>query len=100
TRGLGLVNVVEGLHAGITSFDSSRGGLGGCPFAPGATGNVCTEDTVNLLHEMAIETGIDLAALIQASRHLEAVMKRPLSGQVMKAGPRLALHDYDGAVAA
>ncbi len=100
TRGLGLVNVVEGLHAGITSFESSLGGLGGCPFAPGATGNVCTEDTVNLLHEMDIETGIDLAALIQASRHLEQVMKRPLSGQVMKAGPRLALHDYDGAVAA
>lgn len=100
TRGLGLVNVVEGLHAGITSFESSLGGLGGCPFAPGATGNICTEDLVNLLHEMGIETGIDLGALIEASRHLEKVMKRRLPGQVMKAGPRLALHDYDGAVAA
>lgn len=100
TRGLGLVNVVEGLRAGITSFESSLGGLGGCPFAPGATGNICTEDLVNLLHEMGIETGIDLDALIETSRHLERVMKRRLPGQVMKAGPRLALHDYDGAVAA
>ncbi|MFD4840218.1 hydroxymethylglutaryl-CoA lyase [Achromobacter sp. NPDC058515] len=100
TRGLGLVNVVEGLRAGITSFESSLAGLGGCPFAPGATGNVCTEDLVNLLHEMDIETGIDLPALIQVARRLERVMTRSLPGQVMKAGPRLALHDYAGAAAA
>lgn len=100
TRGLGLVNVVEGLRAGITSFESSLGGLGGCPFAPGATGNICTEDLVNLLHEMDIETGIDLAALIQVARRFEQVMQRTLPGQLIKAGPRLTLHDYADAVAA
>ena len=100
TRGIGLVNVVEGLRAGVTSYESSLAGLGGCPFAPGATGNICTEDLVYLLDEMDIDTGIDLRALINVARRLETVVGRGLPGQLMKAGPRLNLHDVHGAVAA
>lgn len=100
TRGIGLVNVMEGLHAGITTYESSLGGLGGCPFAPGATGNICTEDLVYLLHELGIHTGIELAALIGVAREMQEVMGRPLPGQVMKAGPRLALHDVGGTAVA
>ena len=97
TRGIGLVNVIAGLDEGITSFESSFAGLGGCPFAPGATGNICTEDLVNLLHEMNIETGIDLAKLCAVARRVEEVVGRDLPGQVMKAGPRLQLHALDAA---
>lgn len=92
TRGIGLVNVYEGLSMGITTFESSVAGLGGCPFAPGATGNVCTEDLVYLLHELGIDTGIDLRALIKVAKKVEEVIGRPLPGQVMKAGLRLDLH--------
>jgi hydroxymethylglutaryl-CoA lyase len=92
TRGIGLVNVYEGLQMGIKAFESSVAGLGGCPFAPGATGNVCTEDLVYLLHETGIQTGIDLKALIDVARKVEEVIGRPLPGQVMKAGQRLDLH--------
>ena len=88
TRGIGLVNVVEGLRCGITSFESSLGGIGGCPFAPGATGNICTEDTVHLLHELGVDTGIDLAGLCDVARDFEQLLGRPLPGQVMHAGPR------------
>ena len=91
TRGLGLVNVVAGLDEGVASFESSFAGLGGCPFAPGATGNICTEDLVNLLNELGIETGIDLDRLCGVARRVEDVIGRPLPGQVMKAGPRLTL---------
>lgn len=100
TRGIGLVNVVAGLNAGIDSYESSIGGLGGCPFAPGASGNICTEDLVYLLHEMGIETGIDLDKLIGVASRMEAVLGRTLPGQVMKAGPRLQLHASENAVAA
>lgn len=100
TRGIGLVNVMEGLHAGVTTFESSLGGLGGCPFAPGATGNICTEDLVYLLDELGIESGIQLPALIEAARDMQAVLGRTLPGQVMKAGPRLALHDHRDAMVA
>lgn len=100
TRGIGLVNVVEGLRAGITSFESSLAGLGGCPFAPGATGNICTEDLVYLMDEMDIETGIDLRALIQVAQRMEDVVGRRLPGQLIKSGPRLNLHDVHGAVSA
>jgi hydroxymethylglutaryl-CoA lyase len=95
TRGIGLANVMNGLHIGITSYEAAVGGLGGCPFAPGATGNICTEDLVYLLHELGIETGIDLDALISIARRVEAILGRPLPGQVMKAGPRLARHPLD-----
>ena len=91
TRGLGLVNVMTGLDLGIDTFESSIGGLGGCPFAPGATGNICTEDLVNFLHELGIETGIDLGRLIGIARSVEEAVGHEVPGQVMKAGPRLQL---------
>lgn len=91
TRGIGLANVMAGLDEGIDRYESSFAGLGGCPFAPGATGNICTEDLVFLLHEMGIETGIDLEKLCGVARRVEEVVGRSLPGQVMKAGPRLAL---------
>jgi hydroxymethylglutaryl-CoA lyase len=87
TRGMGLANVVAGLHAGITIYDASFGGIGGCPFAPKATGNICTEDTVLMLHEMGIQTGVDLVRLIDAAQQAEAALGQTLPGQVMKAGP-------------
>ena len=89
TRGIGLANVMVGLDLGVREFESSIAGLGGCPFAPGATGNVCTEDLVYLLEESGFDTGIDLAALISVAHRVESVIGRPLPGQVMKAGPRL-----------
>ena len=91
TRGIGLANVMAGLDEGIDRYESSFAGLGGCPFAPGATGNICTEDLVFLLHEMGIETGIDLEKLCNVARRVEQVIGRSLPGQVMKAGPRLNL---------
>lgn len=93
TRGVGLANVVVGLELGIREFESSIGGLGGCPFAPGATGNVCTEDLVYLLEESGFDTGIDLDALIRVAQRVEAIVGRTLPGQVMKAGPRLRHYD-------
>ncbi len=95
TRGVGLANVLAGLMEGIYLYESALGGLGGCPFAPGATGNICTEDLVYLLHECGHETGIDLPAVIQAAQRIEGVLGRALPGQVMKAGPRLALRGLD-----
>ena len=80
TRGLAMVNVAEGLALGVTEFESSIGGTGGCPFAPGATGNVCTEDLVNYLHEMGHATGIDLEALTQVALGLERALGRELPG--------------------
>ena len=93
TRGIGLCNVMAGLEEGVTEYESSIGGLGGCPFAPGATGNICTEDLVYLLHEMGIETGIDLEALCEVAHVVEMAVNHSLPGQVMKAGHRLQLHD-------
>jgi hydroxymethylglutaryl-CoA lyase len=92
TRGIGLVNVIAGLDEGVDRYDSSFGGIGGCPFAPKATGNICTEDLIYLLHEMGIETGIDLEQLSAVACNVESVIGRDLPGQVMKAGPRLKLH--------
>ncbi len=92
TRGLGLVNVYEALNMGLYIFESSVAGLGGCPFAPGATGNVCTEDLVYLMGELGLETGINLVELIKVAKRVEEVVGRELPGQVMKTGPRLDLH--------
>jgi len=89
TRGVGLANVMAGLAEGIDIFESSVAGLGGCPFVPRATGNICTEDLVYLLQECGIETGIDLDALCEVARGVEAIIGHDLPGQVMKAGPRL-----------
>jgi hydroxymethylglutaryl-CoA lyase len=87
TRGQGLANVLAALEQGIGSFESSFGELGGCPVPPGSTGNVSTEDVVSMLHEMGVDTGIDLGRLLQASRTAQEVLGRPLGAHVLKAGP-------------
>ena len=87
TRGQGLANVLAALEQGIDSFESSFGELGGCPVPLGSTGNVSTEDVVSMLHEMGIETGIDLPRLIEASRAAQEVLGRPLGAHVLRAGP-------------
>ncbi|MBD8596533.1 hydroxymethylglutaryl-CoA lyase [Pseudomonas sp. CFBP 8772] len=92
TRGLGLSNVLAAYEAGARRFDASLGGLGGCPFAPGASGNICTEDLVNLCDEMGIETGIDLPHLLTLSRRLPALLGHEMPGQVAKAGRNRDLH--------
>lgn len=86
TRGTALANALVGLELGVRDFDSSVAGLGGCPYAPGAAGNLATEDLVFMLHGMGIETGIDLEALIEAGRVAEAVTGRRLPGKVHQAG--------------
>lgn len=93
TRGMGLANVVAGIEAGVRSFDGSVSGLGGCPFAPGATGNICTEDMVNMLEDMGYDTRVDLAKLLAVARRIPAVVGHETPGQVMKAGRTLELHD-------
>jgi hydroxymethylglutaryl-CoA lyase len=87
TRGQGLANVYAAYEAGIRSFESSFGELGGCPVPAGATGNVATEDVVSMLHEMGADTGIDLAKLLEAARAAQAVLGRPLGSHVLTAGP-------------
>jgi hydroxymethylglutaryl-CoA lyase len=87
TRGQGLANVLAALEAGIDSFEASFGELGGCPVPAGATGNIATEDLVSMLHEMGIATGIDLPALLDASRAVQDVLGRPLGSHVLLAGP-------------
>jgi hydroxymethylglutaryl-CoA lyase len=86
TRGLGLANVLAGYQAGVRRFDSSIAGLGGCPFAPKAVGNVCTEDMINMFHGMGIDTGTDLTLILETAKWMEKVMERPLDGMLMKAG--------------
>jgi isopropylmalate/homocitrate/citramalate synthase len=85
TRGTALANVLTALHLGITTFDASAGGLGGCPYAPGATGNLATEDLVYMLHGLGIETGIDLPALLDASRFIESRIGHPLPSRYYRA---------------
>lgn len=92
TRGLGLANVLAAHGAGARRFDAALGGLGGCPFAPGATGNICTEDLVSMAHEMGIATGLDLEALIGLSRDLPRLVGHDVPGQVAKAGRPCDLH--------
>jgi len=87
TRGQGLANVLAALEAGVESFESSFGELGGCPVPPGATGNVATEDVVSMLYEMGVETGVDLPALVEVSRAAQEVLGRPLGSHVLRAGP-------------
>jgi hydroxymethylglutaryl-CoA lyase len=93
TRGMGLANVIAGIGAGIRSFDGSLGGLGGCPFAPGATGNICTEDMVNMLEDMGYDTRVDLAKLIACARLVPVIVGHEVPGQVMKAGVTMHLHE-------
>lgn len=100
TRGIGLANVLVGLEEGIYRYDASVGGLGGCPFAPGATGNICTEDLLYLLAEAGYDTGVDLDAAIAVANKMEAFVGKRLVGQVMRAGARLNLHDADAVATA
>ena len=87
TRGQGLANVVAALEAGVRSFESSFGELGGCPVPKGATGNIASEDLVSMLHEMGYDTGIDLERLIACAREVQRVLGRPLGSHVLTAGP-------------
>lgn len=91
TRSMGLANVMAGIDAGVVHYDGSIAGLGGCPFAPGATGNICTEDMVNMLHDQGFETGVDLDKLIACAKQIEQIVGHPVPGQVMKAGKTLDL---------
>jgi hydroxymethylglutaryl-CoA lyase len=87
TRGQGLANALAAVEEGVASFESSFGELGGCPVPPGATGNIATEDLVSMLHEMGIETGVDLPRLIEAARAAQETLGRPLGAHVLRAGP-------------
>ena len=86
TRAMAIPNILAAMEYGVTNFDSSIGGLGGCPFAPGASGNVCTEDLVHCLHAMGVSTGIDLDRLLAVSRRVQEIVGRTLPGQIVKAG--------------
>jgi len=92
TRGMGLANVLSGLAAGVQHYEACLGGLGGCPFAPGATGNICTEDLVHMLECMGYTTGVNLDRLLAASKRLGAIVSHDLPGQVVKAGKATDLH--------
>ena len=92
TRGMGLANALAGAAAGAVSFDASLGGIGGCPFAPGATGNICTEDLVHMFESSSVDTGADLDALLAAARDLPAIVGHEVPGQVMRAGKRTELY--------
>ncbi len=92
TRGMGLANVLAAIDAGADRFDASLGGLGGCPYAPGASGNVCTEEIVHALDLMGYDTGVDLPALIAAAARLPALIGHDVPSQIVKAGRRLDLH--------
>ena len=88
TRGTGLANVLAALQLGVTDFDASVGGLGGCPYAPGASGNIATEELVHMVEDMGVGTGVDLEAMIDAARTAENIVGRELQSQVLRAGPR------------
>lgn len=86
TRGMGLANAVAALQAGIDRFDASLGGLGGCPYAPGASGNICTEDLVHMFQRMGLNTGVDLDALLAAAQRLPDLIGHDVPGAILKAG--------------
>jgi hydroxymethylglutaryl-CoA lyase len=88
TRGTGLANVLAALQLGVSDFDASVGGLGGCPYAPGASGNIASEELVHMVEDMGISTGVDLDALIDAAADAERIVGRTLPSQVLRAGPR------------
>jgi hydroxymethylglutaryl-CoA lyase len=99
TRGMGLANVLAAQQVGVTRFDGSLGGLGGCPYAPGASGNICSEDAVHMLAVMGVDTGIDLTALLQVARTLPAIVGHAVPGQIAKAGLITDLHPAPPVVA-
>ncbi len=88
TRGTGLANVLAALQLGVSDFDASVGGLGGCPYAPGATGNIATEELVHMVEDMGVATGVDLEAMIEVAAQAERIVGRTLPSQVLRAGPR------------
>jgi hydroxymethylglutaryl-CoA lyase len=92
TRGLAIANVLASIDAGVNRFDAALGGLGGCPYAPGASGNACTESLVHALELMDYDTGVDLAALLEVSRRLPALVGHDTPSPIVKAGRRLDLH--------
>ncbi|MES2480611.1 MAG: hydroxymethylglutaryl-CoA lyase [Pseudomonadota bacterium] len=98
TRGMGLANILAGVQAGIVRFDGSLGGLGGCPYAPGASGNVCSEDAVHMLDAMGYDTGMDLPHLLTLARALPGIVGHEVPGQVAKAGRSTDLHPVPAAV--
>jgi len=100
TRAMAIPNILAAMECGVTNFDASLGGLGGCPFAPGASGNVCSEDLVHCLHAMGVETGIDLDRLIATSKRVEEIVGRTLPGQIVKAGKWNRRYPVPDAVAA
>lgn len=99
TRGMGLANVLAAIDAGADRFDASVGGIGGCPYAPGASGNVCSEEIVHALELMGFDTGVDLVTLLAAARALPALIGHDIPSQLIKAGQRMDLHprpaDFD-----
>ncbi|MBS9476563.1 hydroxymethylglutaryl-CoA lyase [Ancylobacter radicis] len=100
TRGMGLANVLAALEEGADRFDASLGGIGGCPFAPGATGNISTEDLVHMLEEMGVATGVDLPRLLELARGLPALLGHDINGQVAKAGRSGDLHPVPAGIEA
>jgi hydroxymethylglutaryl-CoA lyase len=99
TRAMAIPNIMAAMECGVTNFDASIGGLGGCPFAPGASGNVCTEDLVHCLHAMGVQTGIDFDRLVAVSRRVQDVVGRALPGQIVKAGPSTRKYPVPDSVA-
>ena len=91
TRGLGLANVLAGMEEGVDTFDSSCGGLGGCPVVPGGSGNIPTEDLINMLEEMGISTGVDLELVVTAAKKLQQFLQRTLPSSVLVSGTRKQL---------
>ena len=99
TRGMGLANALAGVEVGVQRFDASLGGLGGCPYAPGATGNVCTEDLVHMLQAMGYEVAVDLPRLLAAARRLPTLLGHDVPGQVLHAGRSQDLHPVPASLA-
>lgn len=99
TRGMGLANVLAAVQSGIDRFDGSLGGLGGCPYAPGASGNICSEDAIHMLDAMGCDTGIDLRRLLPIARQLPAIVRHEVPSQVAKSGRICDLHPAPASVA-
>ncbi len=95
TRGTALANVLAALQLGVADFDASVGGLGGCPYAPGASGNLASEELVHMVEDMGVATGVDLEALIDVAAMAERIVGRELPSQVLRAGPRTRLTPYE-----
>src|SRR5438093_149188 len=100
TRAMAIPDILAAMEHGVTNFDASIGGLGGCPFAPGASGNVCSEDLVHCLHAMGVQTGIDFDRLLAVSRRVQEIVGRALPGQLVKAGPSTRRYPVPDSVAA